>query len=82
MFVKSVRSQTDFLRFENRCCKVWKWSVKGSQGKCSVCFGGVHEATYIKPTGPISGHLVQSVGQLLGYPRHLQEQTITYVNSL
>ena len=46
--------------------------------KCSVCFGGVHEATYIKPTGPISGHLMQSVGQLLGYPQHLQEQTIAY----
>ena len=33
--------------------------------KCSVCFGGVHEATY---KNPISGHLMQSVGQLLGYP--------------
>ena len=36
--------------------------------KCSVCVSGVHEATCIKPTGPISGHLMQSVGQLLGYP--------------
>ena len=32
MFVKSVRSQTDFLRFENRYCKVWKWYAKGSRG--------------------------------------------------
>ena len=47
----------------------------------TVCYGGVHEAIYIKPTGPTSGHLMQAVGQLLGYPQHL-EQTISYVNSL
>ena len=45
-------------------------------------FGGVREATYIKPKGPISGHLMQAIGQLLGYPRHLQEQMSTAYDSI
>ena len=48
----------------------WTWN-----DRCKLCFVGIHEATYIKPTGPISGHLMQAVSQLLGYPQHLQEQT-------